>query len=94
MAVYRVTKELLACGQDGATYQNCGCQPGDVQRFNNNDGLVVEEYKLGKSERCVGDVDRLSVGLEEMLQPSKRSVGHGVFLILLEHTSSTEKSSA
>ena len=70
MAVYRVAKELLACGQDGATYQNCGCQPGDVQRFNNNDGLVVEEYTLGKSERHVGDVDRLSVGLEEVLQPS------------------------
>ena len=106
MAVYRVTKELLACGQDGATYQNCSCQPGEVQRFNNNGRLdsaagsavygrrEVEEYKLGKSERRVGDVDRLSVGLEEMLQPSKRSVGHGVFLILLEHTSSTEKSSA
>ena len=93
MAVYRVTKELFACGKDGTTYQNCGCQPGDVQRFNNNDGLVVEEYKLGKSERHVGDVDRLSVGLEEMLQPSKSSVSHGVFLILLEHSSSIEKSS-
>ena len=61
MAVYRVTKELLACGQDGATYQNCGCQSGEVQKFNNNGGRVVEDYKLGKSERCVGDVGRLSI---------------------------------
>ena len=68
MAVYRVAKELLACCEDGATYQNCGCQPGRVQRLTTMVG--VEEYKLGKSERCVGDVDRLSVGLEEVLQPS------------------------
>ena len=31
---------------------------------------MVEEYKLGKSKRRVGDVDRLSVRLEEVLQPS------------------------
>ena len=43
---------------------------GKVRRLSNNDRGVVEEYKLGKSKRSVGDVDRLSVGLEEVLQPS------------------------
>ena len=43
---------------------------GKIKRLSNNGKLVVEEYELGKSKRRVGDVDRLSVGLEEVLQPS------------------------
>ena len=43
---------------------------GEFKRLSNNDRGVVEEYELGKSERCVGDIDRLSVGLKEVLQPS------------------------
>ena len=43
---------------------------GKFKKLSNNGKLVVEEYELGKSKRRVGDVDRLSVGLEEVLQPS------------------------
>ena len=48
MAVYRVTKELLACGQDGATYQNCGCQSGEVQSLTTMVGVWLKSTNLAK----------------------------------------------
>ena len=48
MAVYRVTKKLFACGENGATYQNCGCQPEEVLSLTTMVGVWLKSTNLAK----------------------------------------------